>query len=387
VELDWLRVIALGLLIVYHVFCLYSGDWRMSSAHAGSWGLLATAVLYPWRMALVFLIGGIAARYLIERAGAAGFVADRFKRLIVPFAFAVIVLIPIQDYVRLDEIGRPQPFYPIWLITDGFRIRPFHHVMLPDVAHAWFLPYLFTYCAAVAVAWRWLRPLLDRLQALVEDVPIWLVFAGVAALFAFEATVIAPWKPQDGFVVTDIDAHVHFAPIFLLGFLTGRSKRFAERLAMQATPFALLAAAIMPVSLTLLALHIRPGAPIDIISVRQAEALYGAAMLFAVLGLAQRSLKAAGPALGVASDAIMPIYLLHQTVLVVVADNVARLHLPLTAEFPLVVGATVLGPLAAYFLVIKRSRTLRFLFGMRFAPKTAARPAGSPPGVEPLART
>ena len=63
-DLDWLRVGALGLLIVTHVTFVYrTTEWRVQSEHAGLWGDLLVEALAPWRMSLVFFIGGAATRF------------------------------------------------------------------------------------------------------------------------------------------------------------------------------------------------------------------------------------------------------------------------------------------------------------------------------------
>jgi glucan biosynthesis protein C len=67
-DLDWLRVGALGLLILTHVLYVYRTiPWRVQSEHAGVWGTVAVEALAPWRISLVFFIGGAATRFMLER--------------------------------------------------------------------------------------------------------------------------------------------------------------------------------------------------------------------------------------------------------------------------------------------------------------------------------
>src|SRR5262245_35841646 len=154
-DIDYLRTGALLLLIVYHVLLVFNTDWwRVKSEHAGHWADYLINVLTPWRMALVFMIGGMAARFMIERARPGAFVVERASKLLTAFVFAVVVLIPLQRYVRLDNDGSAPMSYLEFLLTRGRHSVQSFGVWLPDFANAWFLPYLFIYSAVAALIWR-----------------------------------------------------------------------------------------------------------------------------------------------------------------------------------------------------------------------------------------
>src|SRR5690606_18260007 len=111
-DIDYLRVGALALLILYHVLLVFDSNWwRVKSDHAGPWADYFVSVLTPWRMSLVFLIGGMAARFMIERTSAGSFIRERAGKLLTAFVFAMIVLMPLQRYVRLDDTGAPSTDY------------------------------------------------------------------------------------------------------------------------------------------------------------------------------------------------------------------------------------------------------------------------------------
>ncbi|NED21832.1 acyltransferase, partial [Streptomyces sp. SID9913] len=75
--------------------------------------------------------------------------------------------------------------------------------------------------------------------------------------------------------------------------------------------------------------------------------------------------------------AALPLYVLHQPVVVALAYGVTGWRAPMAVEYAVIVT----GSLAVIFLLyeygVRRSRVTRFLFGMRPAP--AAPPAGVPP--------
>src|SRR5690606_27376996 len=95
-DVDALRAFALLLLIVYHMLLIYTGRefWRVNSSYHGYWADYLLNALTPWRMGLVFFIGGVAVRFMLARAKLGEFVAERASKLLVAFVFAVVVLIP-----------------------------------------------------------------------------------------------------------------------------------------------------------------------------------------------------------------------------------------------------------------------------------------------------
>ena len=62
-DLDWLRVLAFGLLILYHTGMFYVADWgwHVKSVHQSEWLQLPMLLSNQWRMPLIFLVSGLAA--------------------------------------------------------------------------------------------------------------------------------------------------------------------------------------------------------------------------------------------------------------------------------------------------------------------------------------
>ncbi|RUP00280.1 acyltransferase family protein, partial [Hyphomicrobium sp.] len=105
-DIDALRVIALGLLIIYHTLLVFEPiGWRVTSDHAGRWAILLAETMTPWRLEVIFAIGGIAAAFLLSSRSVSSFLSTRSQRLLIPFVFGVIVLVPPQIYVHLLHNG------------------------------------------------------------------------------------------------------------------------------------------------------------------------------------------------------------------------------------------------------------------------------------------
>ena len=88
------------------------------------------------------------------------------------------------------------------------------------------------------------------------------------------------------------------------------------------------------------------------------------ALTLATLGLGHRFLNRTSNLLRYASEAAMPIYLLHMTFSVVTGYFVIQLNLPVMVKYPLIVLVATGLTLLAYGLV-RRWNVSRWLFGMK----------------------
>ena len=106
-DLDWLRVIAFGLLILYHVGMFYvTWDWHVKSEYASPAAEPIMRLINPWRLALLFFISGVAARFATDKAGSLRrFAASRITRLGLPLVFGLYVWVVPQAYFQVLQSG------------------------------------------------------------------------------------------------------------------------------------------------------------------------------------------------------------------------------------------------------------------------------------------
>jgi hypothetical protein len=104
--------------------------------------------------------------------------------------------------------------------------------------------------------------------------------------------------------------------------------------------------------------------------------------IVAVLGFAHRHLAYDSAARRYLTTAIFPVYILHQTVIIVCAHTLKPAHLHPLVEGPLLVLVTASACFLAYE-VIRRVGLLRPVFGL--APIAAARVSRRPATLAPLA--
>ncbi len=95
-------------LVVFHSAVVFASgaSWFVTDPRPGRgftvfllWGSL-------WGMPLLFLISGMGARYAMRTRSAAASARERLARLLVPFAFGLVLLVPPMFYIE----GPGQPF-------------------------------------------------------------------------------------------------------------------------------------------------------------------------------------------------------------------------------------------------------------------------------------
>ena len=131
--LDWLRVAAFAILIVYHVGMVFvPWGFHAKSAHGADWVVLPMLAVNAWRLSLLFVVSGYASRALLTRAhGPGGFLRQRSLRLLVPLAFGVAVIVPPQSWVELvTQHGYRAGFGTFWT-HDYFRFGRLGGIGLP----------------------------------------------------------------------------------------------------------------------------------------------------------------------------------------------------------------------------------------------------------------
>ena len=153
--LDWLRIAAFGLLIFYHIGMVFAPwDWVVKSAHSYPALIAPMALLTPWRLPLLFAVSGYASRKLFDKSAGKsgsirGFVKSRNLRLGIPWAFAMLVLVPPEMWVRVSEHGYPFGVGHFW-IADSWHSGMFYHIAFPSWEHLWFVVYLWAYTMVLA---------------------------------------------------------------------------------------------------------------------------------------------------------------------------------------------------------------------------------------------
>ncbi|TMQ11857.1 MAG: acyltransferase [Deltaproteobacteria bacterium] len=221
-ELDLLRVIAIAILLVYHVGMMFNRwDWHLKNPDPLPVLEAPMAVLHRLRMPLLMVIAGAATAIALERRSIRTFAVDRIKRLLVPLLYGMLVIVPPQIYVERLAAGYTGSYFEFYPSVFEFRSYPegsfgWHHL--------WFVAYLFVYCmvalpvfyAFATAPGRRVLVWLDRAWARGW---VFVLFVPLAL-----ARIALRDHPETHALVDDPDTLVHYAVLFVFGHLLGRSK-------------------------------------------------------------------------------------------------------------------------------------------------------------------
>lgn len=177
-------------------------------------------------------------------------------------------------------------------------------------------------------------------------------------------------SPPNNALMGDWYNHATYGVTFLLGFaLAGTRKPWItlKRLRWSSLIFALLGWAFLAGYLSIYGADNGPTPPYLLMMFRRV--VFGAEQwlaIAAVLGFARQYLNHDNAARRYLTTAIFPVYILHQTIIVVLAHSLKPLNLMPAVEGPLLILVTAAGCLAGYE-IIRRVALFRPLFGLAMA--------------------
>ncbi len=397
-DIDALRVIAFALLILYHAAMVYVADWdfHVKSAYLADWLQAPMIVLNRWRMPLLFMISGIAIGLARMEGQRLRFAATRSWRLLPPLAFGMFVVVAFQAYCEGRANGHLQAGLPAFL-TSYWRVHPWPPGSFTGWEygitwnHLWYLAYLWPYTMLLVA----IMPVLKRAGARLESpssqrVAAWLLLVAPAAWLIAVRLWLAPRYPETHALFGDWTVHAESLPLFLLGYALAASRWFwawVERMRWKTLALAAVAIGI-ELSLRWAGRHLPAGtlpawaAHIPWYAIeRIGRATYTWMALLAIFGWGRVLLDRPFRWLPYCTEAVFPWYILHQTLIIVLAYWLIPMRMGPVLEPLLVIGGTVVGCLLLHEYAIRRIALLRPLFGL----KGKTTPATPVPDARPVA--
>ncbi len=380
--IDWLRTIAVFLLFPYHSAQVFSHFWAYVQNGERSRPLVwLVEFMFQWHMHLLFLVAGMAAFYALRSRPAGTYVRERVKRLLVPLVFGIVVVVP--PLKRLALLAYPD--YHDTLIR--FYLDP--RVLLNSRgdlhwAHLWFLAYLLLYSFIALPLFMYLKresgTRLMRRVAAVGRVP------GGIMLFALpfgliEGALRIRWPGGTFNIGDDWATFCLYLAWFGFGyFLTlthaaedeagrswslldalDRSLWFLMPLALgsMALYFALAFDWLPPFSAGFSSYH-----PLTV-GFQFFRGVNSFLWVMTLAGLGRRYLDRGGRALDYLSESSYPVYVLHATIVMLIAFYVVKWDLAPLLKFAAILVSSLASTMIVYDLLVRRTRITRFLFGMK----------------------
>jgi peptidoglycan/LPS O-acetylase OafA/YrhL len=340
-DIDWLRVIAIGLLIIYHIgfvflpWGVFIGFIQNNEALDYLWKPMS--MLNIWRIPLLFFVSGMGVSFALRKRSWKQLILERSRRILVPFLFGVFCIVPLHLFLW-------QKFYKQDI---SYSVQ---------LSHLWFLAYIFIYVMVLSPFFfylkknengkisRWLRSFFGS--------PWGLLF--IIAAFVTEAILVKP-ETYETYSMT-----VHGLLLGMLAFLFGFIGVFTGEAFWRTVQKWRYVVLLMAVALFVLRLLV-----FDLMAPDYLKAIESNLWIFAVFGFGYRYLNHPGKTLSYLSQAAYPVYILHMIFLYLGSYLLVPLGIPAHLKLALLVVFTFAGCLGFYELMVRRVRFLRPLFGLK----------------------
>ncbi len=341
-DIDWLRVIAIGLLLIYHIAIIFQ-PWAMFIGFIKSDESLEAlwtpmTMLNVWRIPLLFFVSGMGLYFAMRKRNWKQLLLERTKRILLPFTFGILAITPLHMFIFQKYYHMPLGYYP-------------------HQGHLWFLGNIFVYVLILLPVYYYLKThetgkIKNALSTLMSH-PGGPLF--ISLFFVIEFLLVNPQM----FALYAKTWHGFFNGFlaFFFGFLFVYSgKTFWQTVLKWRWLYVGLAIILYGIRLELFGFE-APGYLI---------AIESNCWIFAVFGFGYKYLNKPSKTLSYLSQAAYPVYIIHMFVLYATALFILPLEIPILLKFICIVVFTGLACYLIYEFIIKRIGFLRPLFGLKW---------------------
>lgn len=385
IDIDWLRVLSILTIFIFHSGRFFDTiDWHVKNTRQYDLVTAWTAFLAAWIMPLIFVVSAASTFYALGSRSIGVFLKDRALRLLVPLIIGVLTHIALQVY--LDELthhgfsGSFWAFYPhyfdmIFSARGGnVAINPTGLFYLLQGKHLWYLQILFIFSVIFLPLLAWLRS--DTGRQAYEMIGN--IFGAPGAIYLLAIPLIGTaLLSRDNSLILNPAPYANwsllaYAQFFLYGFVITtheQARRSVERGRWLSLVTGILTTAGLLFTLAASGSILSQGQSALLTGVL--FALSGWLWVLAVLGFGARRLTRPTPLLSYANEAVLPFYVLHQSMLIVIGYSVVSWPIPDVLKFVVIAGSSFGLIMIIYEYLIRRVNLLRFIFGMHALPRQA----------------
>jgi glucan biosynthesis protein C len=380
--IDWLRVLAILGVFLFHATNVFNTmPSHIKNAQQSDVITGIQAFFFPWGMALFFMIAGAGTWFALKRRSSSQYVGERSRRLLIPFVVGSLILSPMELYFEWSHKVQTGVFAGSFTqFLGSLPWGPNPRIFGVVGYHLWFLGFLFMFSLLALPLFQWVRR--GGGQRLVSWLARVCRHRGGILVFALPPLVarlgLQPFFPYQH----DWADFFFLFSFFVIGYLVISDEQLRHAvqrdwpITLTVGTLAFLGAAVIVVSTGELDIENAPHHLLDF-------TWWG---LFAVCGwcwtaftlfMGMHFLNFSNRLLRYGQEAIVPFFVVHQPVIIVIAYFVVQWAAGLVPKLLVVVVGAFIGSLALYQLVIRQVGVLRVAFGMKQAFKGAVpvRPA------------
>jgi glucans biosynthesis protein C len=366
--LDWIRVLAFGILIFYHSGMFFvPWEFHFKNNEIIDWIKYPMLFFNQWRLSLLFFISGVGISFALKSRTGWAFVRERNRRLLLPLIFGMLVVIPPQIYcervINHQFIGSYFDFYP-----SVFEFVPYPRGSF-SWHHLWFIVYLWVFSVVGTPIFLALRSeggrrfLQKFYQIYIHPIKIYWMMLPFMILF----WTLDKISPTTHNLVHDWLNLFNSFLLVLLGYILGQNPNFWAMLETNRKAY-LWASIVFGASMYLFVHY--PVFPIenddlDFFVEGVVTRINAFSVILCIGGYAKHYLNRTNSFLVYANEAVYPFYILHQTILLIIGFYIVNLPWAWEIKLIILMIGTFLGSLLIYHFLIRPFNLMRLLFGVK----------------------
>lgn len=341
-DIDWLRVIAIGLLLIYHIaivfqpWALFIGFIKSEKSLESIW--IPMTMLNVWRIPLLFFVSGMGLYFAMKKRNWKELILERSKRILLPFVFGVLAIAPLHFLIFQKYYNMPLSYFS-------------------HMGHLWFLGNIFVYVLLLSPIFFYLkRNENGKFKKAISKVMTYAF--GPLAISGFFMLEVGVVKPQL-FEMYAKTWHGFFIGLlaFFFGFLFVYSgKAFWQTVSKWKWLYISMAAVLYTIRFT----------GFESISNMHITTIESNCWIFGVFGLGYQYLNKPSAVLSYLSKAAYPVYIIHMFVLYAGALLILPLQIHPMFQFIAITLFTFVMCFFIYEFIIRRISILRPLFGLKW---------------------
>lgn len=370
-DLDWLRVIAIAILLFFHTGMWFNHwGWHVKNNELSYSFQYWMIWSHYFRMPLLLFISGAGTYMALGKRTAGEFRKERFKRLFIPLIFGMLVIVPPQIYFeRISKYANYWEFY-----KTVFQFKPYPAGGSLSWHHLWFVLYLFIYSLIVVPFLKFLRsPKSENFK----QKCLWLLSSPVAMLFIPSILILntqfllRPFFPEETHDLTHDWAYFAFYfAFFFMGIICYAVPQLWQSIGNN-RKYLLTATVASLVPFYSCYFHFR-----GLIHLPWNEEVMGDFFdrtaifvswftVITIIAYGQHYLNKPHRWLSKISEGLYPFYILHQTVIIAIGYYICQFPWSIAAKYWAICFLTLVSCLVIYALFIRPFNVMRFLFGMK----------------------
>ena len=340
-DVDWLRVLALGFLVIYHAVVSFQ-PWGHFIAFPvnkdpleGLWILMA--LINIWRIPILFIISGMGLRFAMARRNWKALLKDRTFRILIPYIFGFLIIGPVNLFISSLFYYEKAGAY------------------IPNPGHLWFLGNIYLYVLLTLAILVYIKNhpdnLLFRFLASSFKRPFGIYI--MVLPFLLEVWLMAP-ESYSTYVGTD---HGFWLGIlcFIAGFIFVSLKDVFWNAVDNIKKWALALAGI----LYLIRVLVFALSPPNILI-----AIESFSWMLTILGFSSAYLNNPSKLLTYLSRAVYPVYIIHLPMQYLASLYILNLEIPAILKLATLIVVTIGGSLLIYHFMLNRIGRFGILFGI-----------------------